>query len=310
VALVDVREDPVLEVTADSVRILPGGDSSDDGGRAPRALIDAAIGWIDDPVGLLEERPVAVADIWRSLMVALVGERCHSIVVVHPPDWPRHRIGRVVAAANSVAEHVEAVSRDRWHAEVDDGPGQDGPVEDGRPVRPRRLLVTALLAAGAVVVPAAVALTGRVATAPKGAPGVSVAEGRMAVRIPAHWTVERVTGGPGSRRLQVSPPQDPAIALHLTSSYAPETTLEQAADVLGRAIAAEIPGVFVDMRGAVEVAGRPAVTYREVRPGRVIAWSVVLAGATRISIGCQSPPGREADVRAACDEAVRSAREK
>ena len=300
----------VLEVTADSVRILPGGDSSDDGGRAPRALIDAATGWIDDPVGLLEERPVAVADIWRTLMAALVGERCHSLVVVHPPDWPPHRIGRVVAAANSVAEHVEAVSRDRWRAEVHDGPAQDGPVDDGRPVRPRRLLVMALLAAGAVVVPAAVALTGRVLPEPKGAPGVAVAEGRMAVRIPAHWTVERVTGGPGSRRLQVSAPQDPAIALHLTSSYAPETTLEQAAGVLSRAIAGEIPGVFVDVRVAAEVAGRPAVTYREVRPGRVIAWSVVLAGATRISIGCQSPPGREADVRAACDEAVRSAREK
>ena len=300
-------------MTSDSVRILPGCDSSDDGGRAPRALIDAAIGWIDDPVGLLEERPVAVADIWRSLMVALVGERCDSVVLVHPPDWPPHRISRVVAAANSVAEHVEAVSRDRWRAEVHDGPGQDGPADvddDGRPARPRRLLVTALLAAGAVVVPAAVALTGRVLPAPKGALGVSVAEGRMVVRIPAHWTVERVTGGPGSRRLQVSAPQDPGIALHLTWSYAPETTLEQAAGVLSRAIADEIPGVFVDMRVAVEVAGRPAVTYREVRPGRVIAWSVVLAGVTRISIGCQSPPGREADVRAACEEAVRSAREK
>jgi type VII secretion-associated protein (TIGR03931 family) len=304
----------VLEVTGDSVRILPGCDSSDDGRRAPRALIDAALNWIDDPVGLLEERPVAVADIWRSLMVALVGEWCHSVVVVHPPDWPPHRIGRVVAAANSVAEHVEAVSRDRWRAEVHDGPGQDGPadvvVDDGRPARPRRRLVTVLLAAGAVVVAAAVALTGRVLPAPKGATGVAVAEGRMVVRIPAHWTVERVTGGPGSRRLQVSAPQDPAIALHLTSSYAPEATLEQAADVLSRAIVGEIPGVFVDMRVAVEVAGRPAVTYREVRPGRVIAWSVVLAGATRISIGCQSPPGREADVRAACEEAVRSARDK
>ena len=166
------------------------------------------------------------------------------------------------------------------------------------------------MAAGAIAVPAVVALTARVPPAPKDAPGVSVAEGRMAVRIPAHWTVERVTGGPGSRRLRVRPPQDSAIALHLTWSYAPETTLEQTAGVLSRAIAGEIPGVFVDLRVAAEVAGRPAVTYREVRQGRVIAWSVVLAGATRISIGCQSPPGRDADVRAACDEAVRSARER
>lgn len=298
----------VLEVTADSVRVLRGfGSSGDGGGRAPQRLIDAAVGWIDDPVGLFEERPVAVADLWRSLMVTLVGERCGSIVVVHPPDWPRHRIDRVVAAANTVAEHVEAVSRDSW---VGPGGPQEDRLDDGRPVRPRRRPLTALLVASAVVVPAAVVLTVRVPPAPTDAPAVAVVEGRIAVRIPAHWTVERVTGGPGSRRLQVSPPQDPAIALQLTSSYAPEATLEQAADVLGRAIAGEIPGVFVDMRVAVEVAGRPAVTYREVRPGRVIAWSVVLAGATRISIGCQSPPGREADVRAACDEAVRSAREK
>ena len=301
----------VLEVTADSVRVLPGFGSSGDGdGRRAQTLVDAAIGWIDDPVGLFEERPVAVAELWRSLMVALVSEPCDSVVVVHPPDWPPHRIDRVVAAANTVAEHVEAVSRDRWRIEVDDGPGEDGPIDDGRPVGPRRPLMTALLVASAVVVPAVVVLTDRVPPAPKDAPGVAVVEGRMAVRIPSHWKVERVIGGPGSRRLQVSPPQDPAIALHLTSSYAPETTLEQAADVLGRAIAVEIPGVFVDMRVAVEVAGRPAVTYREVRPGRIIAWSVVLNGATRISIGCQSPPGREADVRAACDEAVRSAREK
>ena len=307
----------VLEVTADSVRLVSGFGSSGDregDGRGAQTLVDAAIGWIDDPVGLFEERPVAVAELWRSLMVTMVGEQCDSIVVVHPPDWPRHRIDRVVAAANTVAEHVEAVSRDRWRIEVDDGPWEDGPVDDGRPVGPRRPLVTALLAAllvaSAVVVPAVVVLAARVPPAPKDAPGIAVVEGRMAARIPAHWRVERVTGGPGSRRLRVSPPQDPAIALHLTSSYAPETTLEQAADVLGRAIAGEIPGVFVDLRVAAQVAGRPAVTYREVRPGRVIAWSVVLNGATRISIGCQSPPGREADVRAACDEAVRSAREK
>ena len=303
----------VLEITGDSVRVLPECGSSDDGGRrAPQSLIDAAIGWIDDPVGLLEERPVAVADLWRSLMATLVGERCGSVVVVHPPDWPRHRIDRVVAAANTVAEHVEAVSRDRWPIDVDDESAQDGPIDDddSRPVGSRRRPATALLAAGAVLASAAAALTVPLSRAPTDAPGVAVVEGRMAVRIPAHWTVERVTGGPGSRRLQVSPPQDPAIALHLTSSYAPETTLAQAADVLGRAIAGETPGVFVDMRVAVEVAGRPAVTYREVRPGRVIDWSVVLDRATRISIGCQSPPGRDADVRAACDEAVRSAREK
>ena len=132
----------------------------------------------------------------------------------------------------------------------------------------------------------------------------------MTVNIPSHWMIQRVTGGPGSRRLQASPPQGPDIALHMTSSYAPEATLAQAAAVLSQAIADEPAGAFVDLRTGVEVAGRPAVTYREVRPGRIIDWSVVQAGATRISIGCQSRPGQEADVRSFCDEAVRTAGER
>ena len=70
------------------------------------------------------------------------------------------------------------------------------------------------------------------------------------------------------------------------------------------------PFVFAGGAAQAEVAGRTVVTYREVRPGRIIAWSVVLAGATRISIGCQSPAGREAGIRAVCDEAVRSAQER
>ena len=57
------------------------------------------------------------------------------------------------------------------------------------------------------------------------------------------------------------------------------------------------------------MAGRPAVTYREVRPGRVIDWSAVLAGSTLIGIGCQGPPRRTDAVRTACERAVASAGE-
>jgi type VII secretion-associated protein (TIGR03931 family) len=153
------------------------------------------------------------------------------------------------------------------------------------------------------------ALAVRAAPKPDETSWMTVVEGRMTVQIPANWTVERVTSGPGSRRLQVSPPGNPGIALHLTSSYAPEVTLDRAAEALTTAMADEPAGVFVDLCSPDEVAGRPAVTYREIRPGRVIAWSVVLDGATRIGIGCQSPPGGEAGVRAACEEAVRTGRE-
>ena len=55
-------------------------------------------------------------------------------------------------------------------------------------------------------------------------------------------------------------------------------------------------------------AGRPAIAYRETRPGTVVRWSVLIDGSTRIAVGCQSAPDREVAVRAACDQAVRSAR--
>ena len=138
---------------------------------------------------------------------------------------------------------------------------------------------------------------------------VSLVEGRIVVAVPLHWHVERVRSGSGSRRVQVGSPVDPDIALHITASYAPDSTLAQAAEVLGDAVADQTPGVFVGFRPAVEVAGRPAVTYREVRVGRVVDWSVVLSGSTRIGIGCQSAPDRTEVVRAVCEQAIRTARE-
>ena len=138
---------------------------------------------------------------------------------------------------------------------------------------------------------------------------VNLVEGRIVVEVPPRWNVERVRSGSGSRRVQVDSPTDADIALHITASYAPGSTLAQAAEVLGEAVAAQTPGVFVGFRPAVEVAGRPAVTYREVRAGRVVDWSVVLSGSTRIGIGCQSAPDRTEVVRGACEQAIRTARE-
>lgn len=286
----------VLEVTDDGVRVLAGGS----GLGAPRALVEAALDWIDDPIGLFDERPVAVADLWRSLVATLLGPRCESVVVVHAPDWSRSRVDRVVAAANTVAGQIETVSADLWTGV----PEARARAVGGSRRSAIRLGVALLLA---VVVLAGVGVGVRAWHRPAAR---TLIEGRMAVRIPAQWHVQRVTGGPGSRRLQAGSPDDPAIAIHLTWSYAPETTLAEAADVLAHAIAGEPPGVFADLRAGATVAGRDAVTYRESRPGRVIDWIVVQAGATRISIGCQSPPGRESDVRGPCDDAVRSAREK
>ncbi|MCB0934158.1 MAG: type VII secretion-associated protein [Mycobacterium sp.] len=137
----------------------------------------------------------------------------------------------------------------------------------------------------------------------------SLVEGSVAVDVPVGWVVEKVTRGAGSRRIQVSSTAYAGAALHITQTYAPGTTLAQAADVLGRAASAQPAGVFVDFRPHDEVAGRLAVTYREIRPGKVVRWSVVLVGATRVGIGCQSAAGRENSISEVCIEAIRSVRE-
>lgn len=188
------------------------------------------------------------------------------------------------------------------------------------PARRRaRGLVAAFLAASgvlaALVLPDGRELVGAAVATLRpdgGAPApaaVNLVEGRIVVEVPPQWNVERVRSGSGSRRVQVDSPTDADIALHITASYAPGSTLAQAAEVLGDAVAAATPGVFVGFRAAGEVAGRPAVTYREVRAGRVVDWSVVLSGSTRIGIGCQSAPDRTEVVRSACEQAIRTARE-
>lgn len=274
----------VVEVAPDGVRVHPGGSRP-----LPPSLVEAALDWIDDPIGLLDDRPVPTAEIWRSVMAAAAGPRCDSLLVVHPDDWSRLRVTRVVNAADSVAARVVAIGRQRWA----------GPQRRRRTWRrPAVGLAAALLAAAAATLAARPQPPSAVA---------SLVEGPVAVLIPADWTVERRAGGPGSPRVRVGSPADPAAAVNITWSYAPQTTLADAAAELRRAAAAEPAGVF-DFAPDPAV-GRPAVTYRETRPGRVVRWSVLIDGSTRIAVGCQSAPGRDAAVRAACDQAVRSVRD-
>lgn len=138
---------------------------------------------------------------------------------------------------------------------------------------------------------------------------VSLVESRVSLRIPVGWTVTRITDGPGSRRVEIDSSADDSAALHVTQSYTPEETLDITAQVLRGALAREAPGTFVEFHPNDERAGRSAVTYREVRAGRDIRWSVIVDGSTRIGIGCQSVPGGQVVIDPACDEAIRSARE-
>ena len=139
------------------------------------------------------------------------------------------------------------------------------------------------------------------------APTAFLLEGRMALTVPANWPTQRVLAGPGSARVQITSPSDPEVALHITQTPVAGEMLADTAERLKRAIDVEPAGVFVDFNPAGSSAGRPAVTYREVRAGHQVRWSVVLDGGLRISVGCQSRPGGDDAVREVCERAVRSA---
>jgi len=170
------------------------------------------------------------------------------------------------------------------------------------------------LAAAGVVLVAAVPAVGAMATMGRHlAPAADktqttfLVEGRVALTVPANWPTQRVLAGPGSARVQVTSPSDPEVALHVTQSPIAGETLSGTAERLKRAIDAEPAGVFVDFNPYGISAGRHAVTYREVRAGHHVRWTVLLDGVVRISVGCQSRPGGEDAVGDVCEQAVRSA---
>lgn len=129
-------------------------------------------------------------------------------------------------------------------------------------------------------------------------------EGRVAMQVPAGWTVQRVTSGPGSARVEVVSGNDPAVAIHLTQSPVSDTPVVEA---LRQALDEQPAGVFVDFDPTDRIAEREVVSYREVRAERHVRWAVLVDGPVRIAIGCQNPPGHDDRVRAACDAAIRSA---
>lgn len=269
---------PIIEIADELVAVC--------GGSTTRVLDRADLGSVVDTVVALAESDAVLLDA--------------------PPG--------IQGSARTAAVIRKALSRNGFTVcDVDVADHSADAVPQRRTGSAARLLIAVTAAMLVLGIAAAVVRKPPVASPPAGQDPVArseiLVEGRIAVGIPPHWIVERVTGGPGSRRVQVSSAADADLALHITQAYAPETTLAQAAAVLRRGIAEQDPGVFVELNPADDVADRPAVTYREIRAGRVIRWVVVLAGSTRISIGCQSAPDRQDAIREPCEQAVRSARE-
>lgn len=156
-------------------------------------------------------------------------------------------------------------------------PPSDEPADPAaRPATRSRVPTLARVAAAgvalALLAPAAVVRHG--ATTLQRPPTTLLVEGRVALTIPADWSTQRVVSGPGSARVQVTSPADPEVALHVTQSPVPGETLPGTAQRLKRAIDASPAGVFVDFNPSDIRAGRPAVTYREVRAGHQVRWTI------------------------------------
>jgi type VII secretion-associated protein (TIGR03931 family) len=137
--------------------------------------------------------------------------------------------------------------------------------------------------------------------------GTWVVEGRVAVEVPASWTVERVTSGAGSARVQAISPEEPRLALHVTQARVPDhETMQATAETLKAALDEQPDGVFTDFDATDQEAGRPAVTYTEQRSAVAIDWVVLVDRGMRIAIGCQRPVSGPAR-GPACERAVRTA---
>jgi len=187
-----------------------------------------------------------------------------------------------------------------------DDAGGDGTHTAARSSRAR--MAIAVAAAVSIVGALVLGLSNRDGPAPAIATATDpeftwLVEGRVAVQVPARWTVDRALAGAGSARLQIISPEDRGQIIHLTQSVVPrEQTLEGAARSL-RDAATKLPGgVIVDFQDAGVSAGRAAVRYREVRGNRIVDWSVLLDGPVRIAVGCQG-----SSARSVCDTAIRSA---
>ena len=399
----------VVEVGPKVIRQLCcGGDAV-----ADDEMVRAAFDSIDDPVTLVDLRPVTVDSLWRMVLGSLDCGSPERAIVVHPSWWaparvdvagaaaqvlagqvvtrprswlltqacPRHAqrttvvveiadcfvaiTGSTVVAESRCGEPrrvVEAVVRsvlemtsdvtavalidapstvaeagglaariaDGLHASgrigavlvVDDARlkacvaqiirDEDSSCEShvaGRHYRRHWALALAVLSTVAVVaVLGVLASARRGVPAGAGVPTTFLVEGRVALEVPAQWPTQRVIAGPGSARVQVTSPSDPEMSLHVTQSRVALESLSATADSLKQAIDAEPTGVFVDFNPTGNVAGRSAVTYREVRSAHDIRWTVLVDKAIRISIGCQSRHGHEDGMRQVCDLAVRSAR--
>jgi len=79
--------------------------------HADAEWISAGIDGIDDELTLIDECPVTVADVWRTVMHDVVGGSGDTIALVCPTWWASSRVDRVRDAAGAVANDVVVLRR-------------------------------------------------------------------------------------------------------------------------------------------------------------------------------------------------------
>ena len=79
--------------------------------HAEAEWVSAAIDGIDDELTLIDECPVAVADVWRTVMHDAVGGSAETVALVCPTWWASSRVNRVRDAASTVADDVVVLRR-------------------------------------------------------------------------------------------------------------------------------------------------------------------------------------------------------
>jgi type VII secretion-associated protein (TIGR03931 family) len=273
----------VVSVLGTVAAVIPLGAESVSDAEAVTVAIGA-------PAGVLVDAPPTV--LGAEFLASKIADRLRAIGVrvrIADDDW----VKRAVATKRSVC-HV---------------PSEDA-ARGSRVFRDRKalaalsgILLVAVLCGGFMA-----AHDSSSDSAVRDMPMTLLVEGRIGVMVPATWTARRITSGPGSARVQVVSPVDADVALHITQSVVSQpSSLAMTADSLLTALADAADGAFVEFNPSDRRADRDAVTYREVRPERNVAWTVLVDGAVRIAVGCQSVPGREHLVREACDRAIRSA---
>lgn len=257
--------------------------------KEPVADAEAVVAAVGAPAGVVVDAPVGV--LGAEILASMIADRMRAIAV--PIRIADHDYVLRAAAAKRSRCSVQSAGVDL---------GGSGVFRDRKALAVLSGVLTVVVLCGAFA-----AAHDRNSDPPDMSMTLLV-EGRIGVMVPATWTARRITSGPGSARVQVVSPADGDVALHITQSAVPQpSTLATTADSLRAALAEAADGAFVEFNPSDRRGDRDAVTYREVRPERHVAWTVLIDGTTRIAVGCQSVPGREDLVREACDRAIRSA---